>query len=118
MTHAEITDTACILIVGGSETTATLLSGATYYLAKNPRVLKKAREEVRMTFEKEEDINLLSLGKLPYLQAVIDESLRIYPPAASIFPRRTVGWEMIDGHHVAPDVSAPSVDYAANLTLQ
>ena len=110
MSRSEIVDSACILIVGGSETTATILCGATYLLTKHPEVLRKLRKELDEAFEFEEDINLLALGRLPYLQAVIDESLRFYPPASSIFPRRTVGWEVIDGHSVPPDVRPSAQD--------
>ena len=106
MSHQEVTDTASILIVGGSETTATLIIGATYYLLKNPEVLKKAQDEVRSTFIKDEEININSVYKLTYLRAVVEESLRIYPPGSSIFPRRTGAVpETIDGHVVPPDVS-------------
>ena len=108
MSHTEITDTASIFIVG-SETTATLLNGATYYLLKTHRVLKKLQKEIRETFSRDEEINLVSTQKLKYLHAVVEEALRVFPPASSIFPRRTGDIpEEIDGHIVPPNVSCPS----------
>ncbi|RMZ85803.1 hypothetical protein DV737_g386, partial [Chaetothyriales sp. CBS 132003] len=77
-----------ILIIGGSETTATLLSGATYYILRHPDVLNKLVEEVRTTFQSEDDINLVSVGQLTYMLAVLNEALRMYPPIANGLPRQ------------------------------
>lgn len=57
---------AGLLVVAGSETTATLLSGVTYLLLRNPRCLKKVTEEVRSAFESEHDITFSSVQHLPY----------------------------------------------------
>ncbi|KGO64160.1 Cytochrome P450 [Penicillium expansum] len=75
------------LIIAGSETTATLLSGVTYLLARNPRVLAKLQDEIRSTFTKEEEITLESCNKLDYCLAVLTEALRVYPPVAVGLPR-------------------------------
>lgn len=78
------------LIFAGSETTATLLSGVTYYLLKNPRVKEKVVTEVRSTFKDESEINLVNVNSiLPYLNAVLEEGLRLYPPVPSGFSRVT-----------------------------
>ncbi|KAF2264625.1 cytochrome P450 [Lojkania enalia] len=106
MNYEEIVDTASILIVGGSETTATLLCGLTYYLLVNPQILERLRQEIRGTFSTEADINLRTLGRLPYLDAVVEEALRMYPPASSIFPRRTPPeGDFIDGSFVPGNTS-------------
>ncbi|KAI1633880.1 cytochrome P450 [Biscogniauxia mediterranea] len=76
-----------ILIIGGSETTATLLSGATYFLMENPASLEKLTKEVRSAFEKEEDIDLTSVNKLEYMFACLEEALRVYPPVPIGLPR-------------------------------
>ena len=77
-----------LLIIGGSETTATLLSGVTYYILRNPDVLNRLVEEVRTTFGSEDDINLVSVGQLTYMLAVLNEGLRIHPPVANGLPRQ------------------------------
>lgn len=64
-------------ILAGSETTATLLSGAIFHLLKNPLTLKKLVDEVRSSYESERHINLVSSAKLHYRQAVLDEALRL-----------------------------------------
>lgn len=88
LTRSEIETNAALIIVAGSETTATLLSGATYYLLSNPETYKKLTQEIRGSFGSSEDICLASTTTLPYLQAVIEESLRLYPPAPAGFPRQ------------------------------
>ena len=108
MSQPEIVGTSAILIVAGSETTASLLSGATYNLLQNPTVLAKAQEEVRAAFSTPEEMTLASTGKLPYLHAVLEESLRAFPPVPSNLPRRTGGkGELIDGMFVPPNVGRP-----------
>ncbi|KAJ3497466.1 hypothetical protein NLG97_g1880 [Lecanicillium saksenae] len=77
-----------LLIVAGSETTATLLTGVLFLLASRRDVLSKLNDEVRGDFEKESDINVANASKLPYLSAVLKEALRYYPPAALAAPRR------------------------------
>ncbi|GMG47884.1 unnamed protein product [Aspergillus oryzae var. brunneus] len=84
-----LTANAETLVVAGSETTATLLSGVTYLLLKNPEAYQRLREEVRSTFSSEDDINLSSAAKLPYMLACVEEALRMYPPGAIGPPRVT-----------------------------
>jgi len=101
LSQAELHSMSTILIIGGSETTATLLSAATYNLLANPRTYRKLANEIRSSFQTEKDITLLSAGELKYMLAVLDESLRIFPPAPATFPRvvRDSG-EAIDGKFV------------------
>lgn len=87
MTDEELDSNASILIVAGSETTATALSGATYLLTTNPVRMAKLVQEIRTTFKDEAEINILSTQQLPYLNAVAEESLRMYPPVPTALPR-------------------------------
>ncbi|KAK7744058.1 hypothetical protein SLS53_003575 [Cytospora paraplurivora] len=83
----QIQANAFLLIVAGSETTATTLSGATYLLCRSPDSLAKLTAEVRSAFSSEDEITLLSVQKLKYMLAVLDESLRMFPPVPSTSPR-------------------------------
>lgn len=83
----ELTSNAFVLIVAGSETTATLLSAATFFLATNSVALAKLNNEVRSAFESENQIDMLSVQNLTYMSAVLDESMRLYPPVPSSGPR-------------------------------
>lgn len=87
MTLEEIHHNSDILIVAGSETTATTLCGVTSLLCTHPNVLATLYEEVRSSFNTEADINLLSVQRLKYMTAVIDEGMRIYPAAPASTPR-------------------------------
>ncbi|KAL0939222.1 trichothecene c-15 hydroxylase [Colletotrichum truncatum] len=89
LTKDELYENSNVLIVAGSETTATALSGATYLLTTNPEALEKLTAEVRGAFASESDIDILSTAKLGYLQAVLEETLRRYPPVPSALPRIT-----------------------------
>lgn len=111
VTNREIAANCNFLILAGSETTATALSGLTYYLLSNPRTMKKCVDEIRAAFEREADIDFVNAtARLPYTQAAISEALRMYPPGPSIFPRRTsaTGVTNIAGYLVPPWVSLPA----------
>ena len=108
MTRQEIISTSRVLLTAGSETTATLLSGATYYLLQDPALLHRVQSEVRKAFRTVDDITLRSVGTpglLPYLEAVLQESLRCYPPIPATLPRITSpGGSLIDGNFVPGNV--------------
>ena len=76
-----------ILIIGGSETTATLLSGVTYLLLTNPLALATLAKEVRSAFKSEDEIDIGSVSRLTYMLACLNEALRMYPPVPTGLPR-------------------------------
>ncbi|KAB8233940.1 cytochrome P450 [Aspergillus alliaceus] len=105
---------AGVLVVAGSETTATLLSGCTFYLLTHPLVYEKLANEIRGAFDYEDEITLLALGKLPYLQAVLEESLRMYPPVPAILPRTVPkGGAAVNGEFVPEGTSVTMAIFSA-----
>lgn len=92
-------ENANVLIVAGSETTATTLSGVTYHLLHNENMLKKLQDEVRTAFSSPEEITGDSTQHLLYLHACLEEALRIYPPVAAALQRVSPG-ATVDGHWV------------------
>lgn len=70
------------LVAAGSETTANNLTGAVFFLSKSPDALRRLQGEIRDTFRSEDEINMQSTANLPYLEAVLNESFRLYPPVA------------------------------------
>lgn len=106
MSRAEIYDNANLLIGAGSETTATALSAATYLLAMNPEVLARLVTEVRESFSSETKIDFVSVQKLDYMLAVLDETLRLHPPSPNANLRRVCdGGDVICGQFVPHGVS-------------
>lgn len=87
MTREEIDTTLSTLIIAGGETTATFLSGITFYLVQYPEVLRKLQEEIRSAFKSEEEINGVSTNKLPYFNACVKEGLRLCPAVPFGHPR-------------------------------
>lgn len=69
MTLAELQATTAILIIAGSEITATILVGVTYYFLTNPSVHQKLIQEIRSTFHADEEITNASTQNLAYLHA-------------------------------------------------
>lgn len=110
MSHEEILANSRALIVAGSETTATALSGLTFHLAKNPQVYQRLADEVRAAFSAEVDITMNSTSHLQYLQACLEEVLRIYPPAAETPPRVSPG-ETVGGQFVPKGVCNLIINY-------
>ncbi|CEJ62382.1 hypothetical protein PMG11_10883 [Penicillium brasilianum] len=89
------------LMMAGSETTATLLSGCTFYLLKHPHSYQRLTSEVRQHFSAPTEIIFPSLAALPYLHSVITETLRLYPPVPLGMPRIIpAGGAMIAGRYV------------------
>ena len=107
MNFEEMVEHASVLIVAGSETTATTLSGVTYFLAMNPDKRTKLDEEIRSSFTSGHEMDLNNTRKLPYLQAVLNESLRLYPATSGALPRMTPKGAptVISGFEVPQDVS-------------
>ncbi|KAK3062310.1 hypothetical protein LTR53_019430, partial [Teratosphaeriaceae sp. CCFEE 6253] len=82
LSRASLYENGIALVVAGSETTATLLAGATYFLCRNPDVLRKVQREVRAAFGSDGEITSKSVNELTYMLAVLSESLRVFPPSA------------------------------------
>jgi cytochrome P450 len=89
MTHGELKIMSSILIIASSETSATLLSGAIFYLLKNPKWLSRLQEELEGEFKSESEMSFVSLSPLKVLHAIIQETFRLYPPVAGDLPRVT-----------------------------
>lgn len=104
LTEHEIFLDSNLLIVAGSETTATALSGLFFLICRNPTAYKRLADEVRTSFKSEEEINMRSSNHLPYLHATIEESMRVYPPVVMIAPRQSPG-ASVNGIYVPKGVS-------------
>ena len=57
-------------------------------LLHNPEVMSKAKQELEQTIGVGNPIQESDVAKLPYLQAIIKEALRLHPPAPLLLPRK------------------------------
>jgi len=105
LTTSELEANLALMTMAGSETSATTMSAATYYLATNKAAASKVSAEITAAFPRESDISWAAVQKLPYLTAVIKETLRLYPPTPVGLPRRVISnGEMVSGHFIPKDV--------------
>ena len=107
MSHPEIIGSVNTLIASGSETTATVLSGTTYLLPTHEEIFAKLAEEVQTRLNHEDEIDLLTVQRLDYMNAVIRESMRVYPPVPTALPRMSPpeGYTLRDGRYIPPNMS-------------
>ncbi|KAJ6114888.1 cytochrome P450, partial [Penicillium sp. IBT 16267x] len=90
-TRGELDATFMILTTTGSETTATVLTGIFSYLVNNPHKLAIITKEVRQTFRNSDNVTIDAVRGLTYLNAVINEGLRLCPPVPWMLPRVVPG---------------------------
>ena len=86
------------LLLAGYETTANALTWTVYLLSQNSWAMQRLRQEVRQTLAGRTP-NSTDLAALPYLHQVLDESLRLFPPAW-IIGRRALADDEIGGYYV------------------
>jgi cytochrome P450 len=99
MTDEELRDELMTLLTAGHETTATALMWALYWIHKIPRVKEKLLAEIHGLGDNFEPS---SVFKLPYLNAVCNEALRIYPVGMLTFPRVVTTPVSLCGHELEP----------------
>ena len=107
----EVVSNILLFMIAAMDTTSTLLTYASYSLAMNQRIQDRLREEIltevsnmnnNMTNNGIEDMTYETLSSLKYLDAVINESLRLYPPAIRLERACTqdINLELSDGQSI------------------
>jgi cytochrome P450 family 9 len=85
MTLDDIVSQAFIFFFAGFETSSTLMCFVVYELAVNPDIQERLREEVDRHFAEEDgNISYESMSKMVYMDMVVSEALRKYPPVIFI----------------------------------
>ncbi|KAH7528357.1 phenylacetaldehyde oxime monooxygenase CYP71AN24 [Ziziphus jujuba] len=88
------------MFVGGSHTTSTSLEWLMAELVKNPKVMKKAQEEVRKVVGKKPKVEMEDINQMEYLKCVIKENARLHPPVPLLVPRETTSKIEMGGYHI------------------
>ncbi|MBW4464154.1 MAG: cytochrome P450 [Pegethrix bostrychoides GSE-TBD4-15B] len=111
MTDVELRDELMTLLVAGHETTATALTWALYWIHKFPNVRQQLLQELEGM---EVPLDPNALLRLPYLDAVCCETLRIYPVGMLTFPRVVRSSVELMGHSLEPETIVIGSIYLAH----
>lgn len=90
--------------MAGYGTTAISISGILYQILRQPSHLHRLKEELYATFQSAEEIHGSRVQHLPWLNACINESLRLLPPINTRFAGRTSPGAIINGLFVPAGV--------------
>ncbi|XP_042984748.1 cytochrome P450 71B36-like isoform X3 [Carya illinoinensis] len=91
------------MFLGGSNTAAVTMLWAMAELARNPRAMKKAQDEVRNVVGNRGNVTESDITHLHYLKMIIKETFRLHPPAAILLPRLTMTDVKIGGYDIGPN---------------
>ncbi|KAG8654590.1 hypothetical protein MANES_05G139450v8, partial [Manihot esculenta] len=95
------------VFVGGTDTGAATVVWAMTILMKNPIAMKKAQEEIRKLVGKKGFVEEDDVQQLPYLKAVIKETMRLQPTVPLLVPRESTEDCVLYGY----DIAAKTVVY-------
>ncbi|MGB6299264.1 MAG: cytochrome P450 [Rivularia sp. (in: cyanobacteria)] len=99
MTNQELRDELMTLLLAGYETTATAMAWGLYWIYQQPEVREKLLQELDTLGENPDPI---TISRLPYLTAVCNETLRIYPVALATFVREVQEPVELLGYPIEP----------------
>jgi cytochrome P450 len=111
LTDPELRDELMTLLVAGHETTATALTWALYWIYKLPTVREKLLRELQAVSG---PLDPGVLFRLPYLNAICSETLRIYPVGLLTFPRVTRARVELKGSVLEPGTVVAGCIYLAH----
>ena len=107
LSDIELRDELITLLFAGHETTASALAWALYWILYLPEVRTKLLAEIEALHP---EVDPMMIARLPYLNAVCQETLRLYPIAISAFPRVVKQPMEVAGYALEPGtVIMPSI---------
>ncbi|ESW23143.1 hypothetical protein PHAVU_004G022000 [Phaseolus vulgaris] len=95
-----IKSTLLTVIAGGTDTSNTVLIWTISLILRNPLVLEKVKEELDIHIGKEKCVREYDISKLTYLQAIVKETLRLYPPVPLSVPREFIKNCTLQGYNI------------------
>jgi cytochrome P450 len=100
MDDQQLRDEIITMILAGHETTANLLSWTFHLLSKHPDVERRVREEATRVLGDRDPV-LEDVKSLEYTRMVLEEGLRLYPPAW-VFERQAIVPDQLGGYAIEP----------------
>ncbi|XP_060085768.1 cholesterol 24-hydroxylase-like [Ylistrum balloti] len=97
-------DNFLTLFLAGQETTSCLLSFCLISLGKHPHILKRLRDEIDRVVGEKPSVEFEDLCEVHYLDMVIQETLRRYPPSAATY-RESNHNDVIDGFPIPKETA-------------
>ncbi|KAJ9159080.1 hypothetical protein P3X46_024611 [Hevea brasiliensis] len=91
------------MFFAGSETTSAATEWAMAELLRKPEAMRKVKEELNEVVGENRNVEERDIEKLPYLQAVVKEALRLHPSVPLLVPRNTMQDTNFMGYHIAKD---------------
>ncbi|KAL4188499.1 hypothetical protein AMTRI_Chr08g160460 [Amborella trichopoda] len=86
-------------VFSATDTSSVTLEWALAALLNSPEAMRKVKEELNLKVGKERRVEEANIAYLPYLQAIIKEALRLYPPAPILVPHESMEDCMVAGFH-------------------
>lgn len=112
MDKRQLRDEILTIFVAGHETTQIALGWTFYLLTQHPDKLAILQQEIEEQL-KGELPTPVSIRGMHYLKQVVDESMRLYPPAW-VVGRRTIEKDVIKGYEIPPQVNIVMPIYAVH----
>lgn len=89
--------------MAGSETTSSTVEWAMAELLRRPESMYKAKEELNTVVGPKKKVEERDIDNLPYLQAVVKETLRLHPALPLLLPRNALEDTKFMGYHIPKD---------------
>ncbi len=112
MTHKQLRNEVATMMFAGHETTSVTLTWAFYLLSQNPAAEAQMQAELDQVLAGRAP-TLNDLPNLPYTRAVIEETLRIYPPAFGV-NRQSIAEDTFGDYRVPANASITLMFYNAH----
>ncbi|XP_058087507.1 cytochrome P450 76A1 [Magnolia sinica] len=91
------------MFIAGTDTTTSTLEWAMAELLQNPKVMIKVQAELRQVVGPNRKLEEQHMAELPYLKAVIKETLRLHPPLPFLVPHRAMNSCKMQGYYIPED---------------
>ncbi|XP_057832676.2 flavonoid-6-hydroxylase [Cryptomeria japonica] len=98
---AFIKATAIVLFGAGTDTSSVVLEWALSLLLRHAHVMMKAHEELDTKVGRKRLVEKSDIPQLTYLQAIVKETLRLYPPGPLLMPHKSIEACTVGGYHIS-----------------